>query len=108
MLRKSKFDTDAAAWPERLKLADAVKVTLGPKGRVAGNHGAPLITNDVTVAKGRAGEPGREHGRPAGARGGREINVAGDGTTTCATAGVVNLRGLKNVTASADALGIAA
>ena len=52
------------------KLADAVKVTLGPKGRyvaIEKSYGAPSVTNDgVTVAtRDRAGGSGREHGRPA-------------------------------------------
>jgi chaperonin GroEL len=50
------------------KLADAVKVTLGPKGRnvvLDKKFGSPTITKDgVTVAK--------EHGRPDGARGGEQ------------------------------------
>ena len=59
------------------KLSDAVKVTLGPKGRYVAlekSYGAPTITNDgVTVAKEvELEDPIREHGRAAGARGRRQ------------------------------------
>ena len=58
------------------KLADTVKVTLGPKGRnvvIEKKFGAPTITNDgVSIAKrDRARGPVREHGRAAG-EGGRD------------------------------------
>ena len=70
------------------KLANAVKVTLGPKGRnvvLDKKFGAPTITKDgVTVAKEIELEgPVREHGRAAGARSRQQdLDVAGDGTTT--------------------------
>ena len=53
-------------------LADAVKITLGPKGRnavIEKKFGAPIITKDgVTVAKGnRTARPARKHGRADGA-----------------------------------------
>ena len=57
MAKEIKFDTDARSGLAAgvSKLADAVKVTLGPKGRYVAlekSYGAPLITNDgVTVAK---------------------------------------------------------
>ena len=59
------------------QLADAVKVTLGPKGRnvvLEKKFGGPTITKDgVTVAKeNRAGQSAREHGRANGARSGFE------------------------------------
>ena len=59
------------------QLADAVKVTLGPKGRnvvLEKKFGGPTITKDgVTVAKEIELEgSAREHGRPDGARGGVE------------------------------------
>ena len=56
------------------KLADAVKITLGPKGRnvvLEKKFGSPLSTKDgVSVAKEiELEDPTREHGRPARARG---------------------------------------
>ena len=57
MAKDIQFDTDArgALAAGVTKLADAVKVTLGPKGRYVAlerTYGAPLVTNDgVTVAK---------------------------------------------------------
>ena len=95
------------------KLADAVKVTLGPKGRYVAcerSFGAPLITNDgVTVAKEIELEDKVEN---MGAQLVREAavktnDVAGDGTTTATLlADVIVREGLRNVTAGADALGI--
>ena len=95
------------------KLADAVKVTLGPKGRYVAlekSYGAPLITNDgVTVAKEIELENPVEN---MGAQLVREVavktnDVAGDGTTTATLlADVIVTEGLRNVTAGADALGI--
>ena len=95
------------------KLADAVKVTLGPKGRYVAlekSYGAPLITNDgVTVAKEVELEDPIEN---MGAQLVREVavktnDVAGDGTTTATLlADVIVSEGLRNVTAGADALGI--
>ncbi len=95
------------------KLADAVKVTLGPKGRYVAlekSYGAPVITNDgVTVAKEVELENPVEN---MGAQLVREAavktnDVAGDGTTTATLlADVIVREGLRNVTAGADALGI--
>ncbi len=95
------------------KLADAVKVTLGPKGRYVAlerSYGAPVITNDgVTVAKEIELEDPVEN---MGAQLVREAavktnDVAGDGTTTATLlADVIVCEGLRNVTAGADALGI--
>lgn len=95
------------------KLADAVKVTLGPKGRYVAlekSFGAPLITNDgVTVAREIELEDRVEN---MGAQLVREVAVktnddAGDGTTTATLlADVIVSEGLRNVTAGADALGI--
>jgi chaperonin GroEL len=57
------------------KMADSVKVTIGPKGRYAlldKKFGAPTITNDgVTIARDIELGPLRDHGGPA-ARGGRD------------------------------------
>ena len=95
------------------KLADAVKVTLGPKGRYVAlerSYGAPLVTNDgVTVAREVELENPVEN---MGAQLIREAavktnDVAGDGTTTATLlADVIVSEGIRNVTASADALGI--
>ncbi|NPD30574.1 chaperonin GroEL [Eggerthellaceae bacterium zg-1084] len=95
------------------KLSDAVKVTLGPKGRyvaIEKTYGAPLITNDgVTVAREVELENPVEN---MGAQLIREAavktnDVAGDGTTTATVlADVIVSEGLRNVTAGADALGI--
>ena len=95
------------------KLSDAVKVTLGPKGRYVAlekSYGAPVITNDgVTVAKEiELADPVEN----MGAQLVREVavktnDVAGDGTTTATLlADVIVSEGLRNVTAGADALGI--
>ena len=95
------------------KLADAVKVTLGPKGRYVAlerSYGAPLVTNDgVTVAREVELENPVEN---MGAQLIREAavktnDVAGDGTTTATLlADVIVSEGIRNVTAGADALGI--
>ena len=92
------------------KLADAVKVTLGPKGRCERSFGAPLITNDgVTVAKEIELEDKVEN---MGAQLIREAavktnDVAGDGTTTATLLADVMIRdGLKNVTAGANPIAI--
>lgn len=110
-----RFDTDArnALAAGVSKLADAVKVTLGPKGRYVAlekSFGAPLITNDgVTVAKEIDLEDRVEN---MGAQLVREVAVktnddAGDGTTTATLlADVIVKEGLRNVAAGADALGI--
>ena len=95
------------------KLADAVKVTLGPKGRYVAcerSFGAPLITHDgVTVAKEIELEDKVEN---MGAQLIREAavktnDVAGDGTTTATLLADVMIRdGLKNVTAGANPIAI--
>ena len=115
MAKAIKFDVDARSGLAAgvSKLADAVKVTLGPKGRYVAlekSYGAPLITNDgVTVAKEVELEDPIEN---MGAQLVREVavktnDVAGDGTTTATLlADVIVSEGLKNVTAGADALGI--
>ena len=91
------------------KLADAVKVTLGPKGRnvvIDKKFGAPLITKDgVTVAKEIELEDPIEN---MGAQMVREVasktsDVAGDGTTTATVlAQSIVAEGIKNVTAGAN------
>ena len=91
------------------KLADTVKVTLGPKGRnvvLDKKFGAPLITNDgVTIAKEIELEDPFEN---MGAQLVKEVatktnDVAGDGTTTATFLAQAIIReGLKNVTAGAN------
>jgi chaperonin GroEL len=115
MAKDIKFDSDARSGLAAgvNKLADAVKVTLGPKGRyvaIEKSYGAPTITNDgVSVAKEVELEDPIEN---MGAQLVREVavktnDVAGDGTTTATVlADVIVAEGLKNVTAGADALGI--
>ncbi|MBQ7410700.1 MAG: chaperonin GroEL [Clostridia bacterium] len=95
------------------KLADTVKVTLGPKGRnvvLDKSFGAPLITNDgVTIAKEIELEDPFEN---MGARLVKEVStktndVAGDGTTTATVLAQVMLKeGVKNVAAGGDVLSI--
>ncbi len=94
-------------------LADAVKVTLGPKGRnvvLDKQFGSPLITNDgVTIAKEIELEDAFEN---MGAQLVSEVasktnDVAGDGTTTATVLAQAMIReGLKNVTAGANPVGI--
>lgn len=115
MAKEIKFDADARSGMAEgvKKLADAVKVTLGPKGRYVAlerSFGAPLVTNDgVTVAREVELEDPVEN---MGAQLVREAavktnDVAGDGTTTATLlADVIVSEGLRNVTAGADALGI--
>ncbi len=91
------------------KLADTVKVTLGPKGRnvvLEKKYGAPLITNDgVTIAKEIELEDAFEN---MGAQLVREVatktnDIAGDGTTTATILAQAFMReGMKNVTAGAN------
>ncbi len=115
MAKEIKFDADARSGLAAgvSKLAAAVKVTLGPKGRYVAlekSYGAPTITNDgVTVAKEVELEDPIEN---MGAQLVREVavktnDVAGDGTTTATLlADVIVSDGLKNVTAGSDALAI--
>ena len=91
------------------KLADTVKVTMGPKGRnvvLDKKFGAPLITNDgVTIAKDVELEDAFEN---MGAQLVREVatktnDIAGDGTTTATLLAQAFVKeGLKNVTAGAN------
>ncbi len=91
------------------RLADTVKITLGPKGRnvvLGKNYALPLITNDgVTIAKEIELEDPFEN---LGAELIREVSVktndvAGDGTTTaCVLAQAIIREGLKNFTAGAN------
>lgn len=111
MAKEIKFAKDARASLEAgvNKLADTVKVTLGPKGRnviLDKKFGAPLITNDgVTIAKEVELEDKFEN---MGAQLVKEVatktnDVAGDGTTTATVLAQAIIReGLKNVTAGSN------
>jgi chaperonin GroEL len=95
------------------KLANAVKVTLGPKGRnvvIDKKYGSPLVTKDgVTVAKEIDLEDSFEN---MGAQMVKEVasktsEVAGDGTTTATVlAQAIYREGIKNVTAGANPMGL--
>ena len=95
------------------KLADTVKVTLGPKGRnvvLDKNYGAPLITNDgVTIAKDIELPDKFEN---MGAQIVKEVSektndVAGDGTTTATVLAQSMIKeGVKNVAAGSDPMAI--
>jgi len=95
------------------KLADAVKVTLGPKGRnvvIEKKFGSPTITKDgVTVAKEIELKDELEN---AGAQMVREVasktsDTAGDGTTTATVlAQAIYREGIKNVTAGANPMDV--
>ena len=115
MAKEIKFDTDARSGLAAgvSKLADAVKVTLGPKGRYVAlekSYGAPLITNDgVTIAKEIELKDEFEN---MGAQLVREVatktnDAAGDGTTTATVlAQAMVTEGMKNVTAGANPMDI--
>jgi chaperonin GroEL len=113
--KELKFNEDARRSLERGVniLADAVKVTLGPKGRYVvldRKFGAPTITNDgVTIAREIEVEDVFEN---QGAQLVREVatatnDVAGDGTTTATLLAQAIVReGLKNVAAGANPMGL--
>src|SRR5881396_3015758 len=113
--KELKFNEDARRSLERGVniLADAVKVTLGPKGRYVvldKKFGAPTITNDgVTIAREIELEDVFEN---QGAQLVREVatstnDVAGDGTTTATLLAQAIVReGLKNVAAGANPMGL--
>ena len=95
------------------KLADTVKVTLGPKGRnvvLDKNYGSPLITNDgVTIAKEiELPDPFENMGASLVKEVSTKTNdVAGDGTTTATVLAQAMLKeGIKNVAAGGDVLSI--
>ena len=112
--KELKFSEDARRSLQRGVdiLADAVKVTLGPKGRYVvldKKFGAPTITNDgVTIAREIEVEDVFEN---QGAQLVREVatatnDVAGDGTTTATVLAQAIVReGLKNVSAGANPMG---
>src|SRR6201991_4385135 len=109
------FDSDARQALERgvNALADAVKVTLGPKGRnvvLDKKFGAPTITNDgVTIAREVELDDPYEN---MGAQLAKEVatktnDVAGDGTTTATVLAQAMVReGLKTVAAGANPLSL--
>ncbi|WP_195852570.1 chaperonin GroEL [Aerococcus sanguinicola] len=115
MAKDIKFSEDARQALVRGvdKLANTVKITLGPKGRnvvLEQSYGSPLITNDgVTIAKDIELE---DHFENMGAKLVAEVasktnDVAGDGTTTATilTQAIVR-EGLKNVAAGANPVGV--
>src|SRR5512142_2491445 len=113
--KELKYDEDARRALERgvNALADAVKITLGPKGRYVvldKKFGAPTITNDgVTIAREIELEDVFEN---QGAQLVREVatktnDIAGDGTTTATLLAQAIVReGLKNVAAGANPMAI--
>ena len=115
MAKLIQFNTEARRGLERGMniLADAVKVTLGPKGRnvvLEKKWGAPTITNDgVSIAKEIDLEDPYEK---IGAELVKEVakktdDVAGDGTTTATVLAQAMVReGLRNVTAGANPMGL--
>ena len=110
-----RFDEDARRGLEAgvNKLADVVKVTLGPKGRnvvLEKKWGAPTITNDgVTIAKEIEFDDPYEN---MGAQLAKEVatktnDVAGDGTTTATVLAQAMVReGLRNLAAGANPMGL--
>jgi chaperonin GroEL len=115
MAKMLEFDTEARRALERgvNKLADAVRVTLGPRGRnvvIDKKWGAPTITNDgVTVAREVELEDPNEN---LGAQLAKEVatktnDVAGDGTTTATVlAQAMVHEGLRSVAAGANPIAL--
>ncbi len=115
MAKSLEFDEEARRALERgvNRLADAVKVTLGPKGRnvvIDKKWGAPTITNDgVTVAREVELEDPQEN---LGAQLAKEVatktnDVAGDGTTTATVlAQAMVHEGLRSVSAGANPMAL--
>jgi chaperonin GroEL len=115
MAKNVEFDEDARRALERgvNRLADAVKVTLGPKGRnvvIDKKWGAPTITNDgVTVAREVELEDPSEN---LGAQLAKEVatktnDVAGDGTTTATVLAQAMVKaGLRSVAAGANPMAL--
>ena len=115
MAKEIKFNEDARRAMLRGvdALANAVKVTLGPKGRnvvLDKKFGSPLITNDgVTIAKEiELEDPFENMGAQLVSEVASKTNdVAGDGTTTATVLAQALIReGLKNVTSGANPVGI--
>jgi chaperonin GroEL len=113
MAKNISFDIDVRKKMETgvNKLADTVKVTIGPKGRnvvLEQSYGAPLITNDgVTIAKEIELE---DHFENMGAQLVKEVatktnDAAGDGTTTATVLAQAMIQeGMKNIAAGANAI----
>ena len=113
MAKDLKYSADARTALEAgvNKLADTVRVTLGPKGRnvvLGKSYGAPLITNDgVTIAKEIELEDEFEN---MGAQLVKEVatktnDIAGDGTTTATVLAQAMINaGMKNLAAGANQL----
>src|SRR6202166_5051125 len=115
MSKMLKFDEAARRGLEAgvAKLADTVKVTLGPKGRnvvIDKKFGAPTITNDgVTIAKEvELDDPFENMGAQLVKEVATKTNdVAGDGTTTATVLAQALIReGLRNVAAGANPMGL--
>ncbi len=115
MTKEIKFSEDARQSMKRGvdKLANAVKITLGPKGRnvvLDKKFGSPLITNDgVSIAKEiELEDPYENMGAKLVAEVANKTNeIAGDGTTTATIlAQAMITEGLKNVTSGANPIGI--
>ena len=115
MAKEIKFHEEARRALERgvNVLADAVKITLGPKGRYVvldKKFGAPTITNDgVTIAREiEVADPFENQGAQLVREVATKTNdVAGDGTTTATLLAQAIVReGLKNVAAGANPMAI--
>ncbi len=115
MAKQISFDTQARAAMQRGvdKLADAVKVTLGPRGRYVvldKKFGGPTITNDgVTIARDIDLEDAQENlgAQLAKTAATKTNDVAGDGTTTATilTQAII-AEGLRNLAAGANPLAL--
>ena len=115
MAKQISFDTQARSALQRGvdKLADAVKVTLGPRGRYVvldKKFGGPTITNDgVTIARDiELDDPEENMGAQLAKTAATKTNdVAGDGTTTATilTQAII-AEGIRNVTAGANPMAL--
>jgi chaperonin GroEL len=115
MAKQISFDTQARSALQRGvdKLADAVKVTLGPRGRYVvldKKFGGPTITNDgVTIARDiELDDPQENMGAQLAKTAATKTNdVAGDGTTTATilTQAII-AEGIRNVTAGANPMAL--
>ena len=115
MAKQISFDTQARSGIQRGvdKLADAVKITLGPRGRYVvldKKFGGPTVTNDgVTIARDiELDDPVENLGAQLAKTAATKTNdVAGDGTTTATVlAQALVAEGLRNVAAGADPLAL--
>src|SRR3982075_2213586 len=115
MPKMLKFDADARRGLEAgvNKLADAVKVTLGPRGRngvLEKKFGAPTITNDgVSIAReGELDDPFENMGAQLVKEGATKTNdIAGDGTPTATVlAQALVHEGMRNVAAGASPMAL--